>query len=99
MFDDGRHVLAIRSQFADLEPNQHVHLGVDVGRARRWQRSKFARTNGLGYGDRRREHTTRGLPYRTFELCVFVQGMLLVVAEYFEYDRMGFDVLDEGFGR
>lgn len=97
VLNDGRHVLPVRRQLADLKPHEHVYFGVDVGRAGRGEGAEFARAHGLRYGDGGGQHAARRLPNRALQFGVFVEGVLLVVAEDLEDNRVGFYVVDEGF--
>jgi hypothetical protein len=88
-------VLAAGGQLANLEPDQDVDFGVDVSGTRGGKGAEFARPDRLGYGNGGWEHAARWLSDAAFQFGVFVERVLLVVAEDFEYDRLGLDVVDE----
>lgn len=73
------------------------YLGVDVGCTRRRQRTKLARAHRLRDGNGGRQHAPGRLPDGALEFGIFVEGMLLVVTEYFEDDGVGFYIVHERF--
>lgn len=88
-------VFTVRSEFANFKPNQNIMFGQNRGR---WRRRKWSEL-GTAYGLTNRDAWWQHTPWRwsclELKFCVFVQRMMLVVAENLEHYWLGLQVLNE----
>lgn len=91
-------IFAIRCQFANFKPNQDVVLGQNGGRWCSWKWSEFGTAHGLTDRNAWGKHASWRWSCLEFEFSIFVQRMMLIVAEYLKHYGLGFQVLDKRFG-